>query len=239
MQQTFWEVRVPSSHALVGVPAGWTDENLWYWDVYIWKRRPWLTGAALAAWAGAPSSNAKPADDWIEEGQVGYHNYLFGRPGPPTGFRPLIASRAGLVGLWSGLALAIGVVVLYLRPWPRMVALLLLALILSVAVSLQPGVTILALQSATIGLLFTLVAAVTKRHVDRPHPMATAVFGDPASPSSTAPPGSSVSRPLGVVGSDDSTAIRVRPASTIDHLPVGTPLGLEAGPGRTAARGDG
>jgi len=245
VQQTFWEVRVPSSHALVGVPTGWTDENHWYWDRYVWKRKPWLSAASLAAWVGAvppnpnSNSNSKPADEWADEGREGYHNYLFGRPGTPNEFRPHIASRAGLVGLWSGMALGIGVLILYLRPWSRMLAMTFLALGLAIAVALQPSGTILAVQSAAVGVLFTLVAALMKRQVERPRPMAAAVFGEPAATASPSLPASSVSRPVGIVGSDDSTAIRVRPASTIDHIPTISSVSSEAGTGRAGVGGDG
>ncbi|WP_422925377.1 hypothetical protein [Singulisphaera sp. PoT] len=240
VQQTFWEIRLPSSHALVGVPEGWTDENHWYWDRYVWKRKPWVSAATLASWIGITSPTSKSTEDLVEDGREGYHNYMFGRPGAPSEFRPLIFSRAGLVGLWSGSALAIGVIVLYLGSWLRIVVLAILALGLSICLALLPSATILALQSAAIGFVFTLVAAVMKRQIERPRPLASTLFGEPAPPSATsALPGSSI-RSMGVVGSDESTAIRVRPASTVDHLPNVASISSEAssGSGRTGVGDD-
>jgi hypothetical protein len=49
------------------------------------------------------------------------------------------------------------------------------------------------------------------------------VFGEASALGGAVPSGSTVSRTVGV-GSDDSTAIRVRPTSTVDHLSTGIPL---------------
>ena len=59
--QTLWEVQIPWSQALVGVPEGWADENEWYWDLYVWKRRPWRSFSRLVAWvAGATPAVIQP-----------------------------------------------------------------------------------------------------------------------------------------------------------------------------------
>jgi len=36
--QSLWELRLPWSQALVGIPRDWSDENQWYWTGYAWKR---------------------------------------------------------------------------------------------------------------------------------------------------------------------------------------------------------
>lgn len=237
VQQTLWEVRVPSGRALVGIPRGWADENRWYWDYYVWKRHPWKSAAALAIWSGTTIGNPKAAEEWESDGRDGYHSYLFGQPGPPSELRPLIASRAELVAIFSGAAFGLGVLILYLRPPFRLLGTISLALGLALGMALVPVGTILAIQSAAVGLVFTLVAAVMKRFVERPRRSVAAVFGDPGTPPAPLPPGSSVSRPSPLdVGSDESTAIRVRAASTIDHLPVATSSGPESATGRTPTR---
>ena len=119
VQQTLWEVRIPWSEAVVGVPAGWTDENEWYWDAYVWKRRPWKTSAGLAVGSAvrppAPAPTAGTDADADPRGD--YHSYLFGRPGGPAGLPLRIASRAWLVAVCSGSVLAVGgLLILVWRP---------------------------------------------------------------------------------------------------------------------------
>jgi hypothetical protein len=238
VQQTLWEVRVPRIRALVGVPPGWTDENQWYWAGYVWKRRPWRSSGELAAWAGGASSRGKPAEGGGIELPEDYHSYLFGRPGPPTELRVRIASRAGLVAICSGPVLALGVWLIVSRRsrfrlvWPVLVAVALL-----VGAAVQPSVTFLAIQSGMVGVIFTLLAALMQRLVDRPRRRGAPGFGDASSLTSRpgSAPGSSVNR-AGGVGSDDSTAIRIRPVSTVDHLPTGSPGGPESIAGRPLPR---
>ena len=104
VQQTLWKVRTPWNRAVVGVPAGWSDENEWYWDRYLWKRRPWAAPAALAAWVGLPQAglHAEPSPKADE------HEYLFGRAGGPIDLPVTVASRAWLVALCSGAVLLVG-----------------------------------------------------------------------------------------------------------------------------------
>jgi hypothetical protein len=234
IEETLWEVRVPSSRAVVGVPPGWTDENRWYWDRYVWKRRPWKTPPALVAWIGGPSARP-PADDEIEDdGRGDYHGYLFGSPGSPSDLRPWIASRASLVAIFSGPVLALGLLLLYLRPTFRLSASVFLALVLAIATAVQPSVTVLGVQSAMMGVLFTLVAAATQRLVERPRRASPSFFGEPNNLAGTSLPGSSVNR-LGGAGSDDSTAIRVRAPSTVDHAPA-VPPSPDSASGRVSSR---
>lgn len=236
VQQTLWEVRVPRIRALVGVPPGWTDENQWYWAGYVWKRRPWRSSAELAAWASGASSRGKPAEGGGIELPEDYHSYLFGRPGPPTDLRVLIASRAGLVAICSGPVLALGVwLIVSRRSRFRLVWPVILAIALLVGAAIQPSVTFLAIQSGMIGVVFTLLAALMQRLVDRPRRRGAPGFGEASGLASGPPPGSSVSRTAGV-GSDDSTAIRIRPVSTVDHLPTGPPGGSESIVGRNLPR---
>ncbi|SIO59949.1 hypothetical protein SAMN05444166_6215 [Singulisphaera sp. GP187] len=217
VQQTRWEVVVPSSREIVGVPSGWTDENQWYWDKYVWRRRPWKSTEDLASWASGSTSRTRGVNGWDEDGRGDYHAYLFEHPGQPPELRPLIATRGSLVALCSGPVLALGVlVVVYRRPRFRLLWSVLLALALAVAASAQPSLTLQVVQCAMVGVVFTLLAAALQRIVDRPGRGATAVFGEPGN-LGTSPNGGSSVHQAGGVGSDDSTAIRVRQVSTVDH----------------------
>ncbi|HMB06302.1 MAG TPA: hypothetical protein VKP69_21535 [Isosphaeraceae bacterium] len=237
VQQTLWEVRIPWNCALVGVPPGWADENDWYWDHYVWKRRPWRSAAALAAWASG--SPARKADDDPEDDPRGdYHSYLFGRPGPPSELRPWIASRAWLVGTCSGSVLALGgLLILFWHPPARLAWAAALALVLAGATAVRPSVTLLAIQSAMVGVAFTLLTALMHRLVHRRR--RPAAFGEPSGLATPSGPDSSLSRGLGV-GSDDSTAIRVRPSTTVGRVttpPAAPPEAATGWPSRAERSG--
>jgi hypothetical protein len=231
VQQTLWEVRISGSRAVVGVPESWTDENDWYWDHYVWKRRPWRTADALAAWASGSPTRPEEAEVLEDETRGEYHSYLFGRPGPPIAMRPRIVARAWLVAVCSGTVLAVGAfLILFWRPPFRLAWAVALALVLAAATALSPSVTFLLVQSAMIGVVCTLLTLLMDRLVHR-RTRPSAVFGE--SSSLPTPAGSSLSRAMSA-GSDDSTAIRVRPSSTVDHVPAGTvgPLTPSAAVGR-------
>ncbi len=230
VQQTLWEVRVPWSRAVVGVPGGWTDENTWVWDRFYFRRRPWQSAAALATWAGGTSAES-PAVEGLDEAAGGdVQSFLFGQHGPPTDLPIRIASRGLLVGICSGAVLAVGaLLILVWRPAMPLAWATALALGLACAAIVEPSVTLLVVQSATTGVVLTLLTALMQRQVQRR--ASATVFGEgsgrPGSRPGAAAPGSSVNY-TGSVGSDDSTAIRVRPvASTVDHPVGGTPFNTE------------
>jgi hypothetical protein len=232
VQQTLWEVRISWNYALVGVPPGWADENDWYWDHYVWKRRPWRSAAALAAWANGSLARPKADDDLEDDPRGDYHSYLFGRPGPPNELRPWIASRAWLVGICSGSVLAIGgFLILFWHPPARLAWAAALALVLAGATAVRPSVTFLAVQSAMIGVAFTLLTALMHRLVHRRRQ--PAVFGESSSIATPSGSGLALSRALGV-GSDDSTAVRVRPSTTVDHVTTNLAAPPEGATGRSS-----
>jgi hypothetical protein len=218
VQQTFWEARVPWNRAIVGVPEGWTDENDWHWATYVWKRRPNRDPQALAAWIlPGPSASAlaaaAPGDPRGDSSR-----YLFGRPGNPPSIQPTVASRAGLVAIYSGLVLGLGVVLLIYRPPGRLVRLAALGVILAVAVAVEPSVTLLAVQSSVVGVALVLLAAATQRLVEGRRP-GGALHLEPSGLGGSGLPGSS--RQI-LLGSDleESTVIRPRPGTTVDHQPL-------------------
>jgi hypothetical protein len=217
VEQTLWDVRVPWNQVVVGVPAGWIDENHWTWDVSFWNRRPWKNSTALAAWVTGSSSRSPAGGEAVDDDRNEYHGALFGRPGPPADLPIVIASRAGLVALCSGSVLGIGgILILAWRPPFRLAWAAVLAFTLAVATAVEPSTTILVAQSALLGVVLTGLSALIQRLVDRRR-SAAAVFGEPDPFSSFAAPATAASR-TGDVGLDDSTAIRVRPPSTMDHV---------------------
>ena len=91
--QTYWLVQVPWNAALIGLPSGWADENRWYWDLYVWKRRPVATLGELIGWVTkSTATSTEPAEPVADRN---FHGYLFGRAGPPSAMNAWIASRPG------------------------------------------------------------------------------------------------------------------------------------------------
>ena len=221
--QTLWEVQIPSSQALVGVPSGWTDENEWYWDFYVWKRRPWRSFAKLLSWVAGSSSAAANLDEMVGDALEDSHGYLFGRSGKPVPIKPVVMSRTGIVAVCSGSVLFLGFLIMFSRIdfrwlWAAVAALGLLGA--SVA---HPSVLLLVFQSALSGVVLTLLGLLIHRMIERGRMSeprrAPAGAGSSLNSALGAGAGSDVHRG---VGSDDSTAIRVRvPSSTMDFVPKG------------------
>ncbi len=214
--ETLWEVTLPSSRVLVGVPSGWTDENEWYWSVYVWKRRPWKGTSALAAWVGGPSGRGSTPGLAGDEVQRDDRSYLFGRLGPPTDLRPWAVEGLWLLGICSGSVLGLGTLfVLFWTPPARFVGPVLLVAVLGFVIVCPPSVTVVLVQASLIGVALLLMMIGIHVLVERRR-SASDLFGEPSGMSPG--PGSSVSR-QGGVGSDDSTAIRVRtPSTTMDYI---------------------
>lgn len=214
VQECYWEARVPWNVAMVGVPPGWSDANCWVWSTYAFMRRPGLSAEGLSSWVAGPSPETSTAED---ADRVASHAYLFSRVGDPSRLRPTILSRAGLVGLCSGAVLAIGLVMMLARTPARVAWLLLPIAALAAAVLVPPSVIALVVQSSLLGVALVSVAAATQRFVER---------RTPASPSFAESSGLVISgaarvAPPAEVGSDDSTVVRGRAGTTVDHAPAG------------------
>ena len=216
VQQIFWELAIPGARTLVGTPPGWSDENRWSWQIY-WRRRPWKDDAALSAWVQGDSTRPGLADDPGEGGLGGYHSYLFSRQGDPTELGVATVSRAGMVGVCSGLVLAAGVLLLVRWPSGWLVVAPTAALAIAVGAALRPDETLLVVQSSLVGVGLTILAGIVHRLSDRAGP-ASRIGSSSGRPASSLA-GSSSLMGLSMVGSDESTAIRARPGSTAEHVP--------------------
>lgn len=212
-QQTFWEVRVPLSVALLGVPAGFADENQWYWDYYVWKRRPRLGVQALMRWvAETPEGEAAGRRS---------HSYLFSTTGNPVSIQPVLVARPWLVAGFSGPVLLVGLVVLARRPPLSLVLVFALFSALALGASVEPSLLFLGLQSSVFGIVLVLVALVLQQSLERRHPAGSVVSNRPrdsASPASPRLPGPDPSDSSDLAGSDGSTVIRPRPGTTVEHV---------------------
>jgi hypothetical protein len=221
VQQTLWEVRIPWTRAVVGVPRGWTDENRWVWDRYYFRRRARQSLRELEAWAGSGRAETPTVESGEETSERDVPSYLFGQSGPPGDLRVWIASRGLLVGVCSGTVLLLGTLLIQVRrPALRLASVALVVLLLASATLVEPSVVLLVVQAALIGVFLTLLTALMQYLVHRRRPVP--VFGETSSRSGTLAPGSSLNLAPGV-GSDDSTQVRVRPvSSTSEYRAPGT-----------------
>jgi hypothetical protein len=215
--ETLWEVRLPLDRTLVGVPRGWSDENEWYWDGNLWKRRPWRDGGALDRWMIGATAPGTVPDDFRQTSLDDSHRYLFSRAGEPAALGVWVVSRAWAVATCSGAALILGFFTIFSRIRLRTIWAVVAALALLAAVLLQPSVTLLGVQSAFIGVALTLLGMLIQALIERtkspviPGREPGSIAGTPLADSSR--------KQAASVGSDDSTAIRVRVPSTVDYAP--------------------
>jgi hypothetical protein len=218
--QSLWEVHVPWSRAILGVPEGWADENQWYWEIYVWKRRPWNSFSRLVDWVSGSTSTAANPADLPGQDQSDSHSYLFGRSGRPVLLRPWVVSRALVVAICSGSVLLLGFYLMFFRSRIRVVWTIVATLALLATAFAHPSTVLLVMQSAVTGLVLALLGLLIQGLIERAR--ASAGPAGPVQAGSTAPALS----PTGV-GSDDSTAIRARVSSTMDYV---APLSLPAEP---------
>jgi hypothetical protein len=222
--QSFWEVQIPRTKALIGVPAGWADENEWYWDVYVWKRRPWRSFSTLLRWVAGAAAQMPASDELMGEEADDSHGFLFTRAGKPVPLSLWQFSRAGIVAVCSGSVLFVGFLAMFSRVrfrsiWPATAAIGVLVWAL-----VHPSVLLLVVQSAASGVVLTLLGLLIQRLIGRTRSTATAAAAVPGA----AQAGSSSIGPataetpvstLAGVGSEDSTAVRNRAASSMDYVP--------------------
>ena len=216
--QALWEVRLPWSMALVGIPRGWCDENRWGWTGLSWKRSPGKQTAGQNEWLLGATASARAIDDFTGTGTDDSDRYLFSRRGKPTDLLVWIVPGSWLIGICSGLTLVIGFLAIFFRLRFRTIWLVSAVVAVLVAVLVEPTVTFLLLQAAALGALLTLVGLLIERSIERSSlSWLRAERGGVAAVRPAAE--SSLNRSAGV-GSDDSTAIRVRVPSTLDHAPA-------------------
>lgn len=217
VQETLWNVRVPWNRALIGTPTGWSDENQWYWDVYVWRRRPWRAERDLTGWIGAANAGLRGFGNADPVKRGNYHSYLFGFLGEPAPLQPTITSRVLLMAVCSGLVLLLGIALLVWKPSSRLVWVAGILLAGALATAIDTDVMFVAVQSSLVGFALCAVAALTQRFVERRQPRPPMYQETSGLTREDTRSGSSRNM-APVVGSDASTVIRTRNASTLDHV---------------------
>jgi hypothetical protein len=216
--QALWEVRLPWSLALVGVPRGWCDENRWGWTGLSWKRGPGKQAPGQNEWLLGATASASAIDDFTGSSDDEHDRYLFSRRGQPTDLHAWIVPGSWLVGICSGFTLVVGFLAIFMRVRFRTIWLVVAVVAVLAAILVEPTVSLLLLQAAALGALLSLVGLLIERSIERLSLRSERAERRGAAAIRPATD-SSLNRSAGV-GSDDSTAIRVRVPSTLDHVPV-------------------
>jgi len=221
--QVIWEIRVPWNQVLAGSPPGWTDLNHWIWDRASFERVPWRTGSELLEWAAGSTSRVL-LDDPSQDESSDSRRYVFSRFGTAEPFEPRILSATLLIAVCSGLVLAAGFAIMLMRPRFRLVWLGGSVLGLLMLMMVSANVVLLVVQSSFYGLVLSLLGLLIERRLERERrrPLAEQVTR------TIRPPADSSLERAQAVGSDGSTEIRVRPASTTAHTRVESPAAREA-----------
>lgn len=217
---TLWEVRLSWTRSLLGVPDGWEDENEWYWDTFLWKRRP------RVAFTPASSGQAASASSEVVPETSEDQRYLFSRVGTEATEVPWILERFHLVAVCSGIVLAAGILLSFVNPPWRWAFALAAAGSLTLVSWLHPSLIGQFLQAALFGLGLALAFYwLHRRRARRALPFAPGSSVRPASK----PPGlAQAATPAAEAASNDSTVIRARTSTTREHITQPAPSSVHS-----------
>ncbi len=158
VRQMYWQLVLPKNEHLVTAPAGFTPEFRWSWNGLLWGREATLDQAELDSWAGAQRGAELPA---------AVNRYLFSSLGSVGECEVRTANRSLIVLTASGIALVVGLLLIYVPILRHPGVLLALAIGLMAAVTVYPGPALLAAQAAGLGVILSLLAGLLERSVAR------------------------------------------------------------------------
>jgi hypothetical protein len=230
VKSVFWLCQLPANQIVVGTPLGWISANDWSWQGFSLARRPRMNLTELSGWAQAEPVRAgeRLAHD-LGAPLPGSQDFLYWRPGAPASLQLPAYPRALVVGVSSGLVLGLGILFLVWRAARRLLWLAGLAAALALAASIDPDALYVGLQSSVLGIGLVIVAALTQRFAEKHRGAARFTSGSRSAGSGSR--SASGLRPIaGPAGSDDSTVIRARTVSTIEHVPPATERAAVEGP---------
>jgi len=157
-RRVYWQLVLPKNEHVVAIPEGFTGEFRWAWDEYFWGRKPLLEQPQLESWVGtsAEAPVAKSAN-----------RYLFSGVGEVEQCTLRTAGRTFIVLGASGIALVVGLLLIYVPVCRHPGALFVFAIVLLGLGMFYPEATLLAAQAAGLGFALALVAWFLQRNVAR------------------------------------------------------------------------
>lgn len=212
IRRMYWQLVLPRGEHIISPPDAFTGEYRWGWCGYFWGRQPLLDQAQLENWVGVRSSAGSVPST--------ANCYLFSSLGRVEQCQLWTAGRTAVVSIASGIALLVGLLLIYFPMLRHPASLLVATVVLAALGVLYPESAILGAQAATLGLLLSLAAALLAHGLGRRRreiPMAERVTVAAASP------GRSVQGRTTAMPAGSSTLTQVAPPSAIPLPPDVSP----------------
>jgi hypothetical protein len=162
VRETYWQLVLPRDEHLLGIPKEMENESTWSSHGFYWGRSPNLDQADLARWSGLKRKlTPLPAAGNI---------YLFSATRAQETVAVQVVGRTTLVMAASGLALAVGLVFVYMPLVRHPAVILVVSIGVLASAALDPDMALLGLQAAALGLMLTVLAVWLKRQTSLSHP---------------------------------------------------------------------
>jgi len=163
VHRMYWQLVLPRKEHVILAPTSPAGESFageysWGWSGLFWGRKPLLGQAQLETWCGA-----RHLADVSGESNC----YLFSTLGTVGRCELYTAMRPRIVLLASGIALVVGLTLIYVPKTRHPAALLLGAVALGSAAVLEPEPVLLVAQAASLGVALSIVAGMLHRGVVR------------------------------------------------------------------------
>ncbi|MGL4594506.1 MAG: hypothetical protein ACRCUY_07245, partial [Thermoguttaceae bacterium] len=148
VRNMYWQLILPSDKHIIETPSGWIPEYQWTWNGLFWGRSPSMTLDSIGFKSNL--SEYKVPDE--------ANQYLFSTFHPPVEVALSVLNRSTIVFMSSGVALVIGLILMYIPQSRYLGAIFGLGLAFLGILFYQPASMLILLQSASFGVVLLLIA---------------------------------------------------------------------------------
>jgi hypothetical protein len=159
LSQVYWQIILPSNEHIIRSPNRLSSASQWQWLGIFWGQRPVMSQEDLESWARATTQIVPVASQ---------NEYLYAGLGPVVSIEIITAPRWLMVLTTSLIALALGLMWVYMPAVRQGWVLALAACVIGVAAISFPVPAMLLAQAAALGVVAVLVSHLLKRLVSRP-----------------------------------------------------------------------